>query len=72
MPWMFPQPVSSFIYRNDSKDGKIIFTDVTKTVAKELVQCGLTCDALFTDFDNNGCRDLIVAGEIYACTILYE
>jgi hypothetical protein len=63
MPWMFPQPVSSFIYRNDSKDGKIAFTDVTKTVAKELADVGLTCDALFTDFDNDGWQDLIITGE---------
>ena len=27
-PHNYPKPVSSFIYRNDSKDGKILFTDV--------------------------------------------
>ena len=28
-PENYPKPVSSFIYRNDSKDGVIKFTDVT-------------------------------------------
>ena len=29
-PWHYPKPVSSCILRNDSKDGKAIFTDVTR------------------------------------------
>jgi hypothetical protein len=63
LPGKYPQPVSSFIYRNDSKDGKIEFTDVTKEVAPGLQQIGLVCDALWTDFDNDGFTDLIIAGE---------
>jgi len=62
-PWNYPKPVSSYIYRNDTKDGRILFTDVTDTVAKELNKIGLVCDALFTDFDNDGWMDLILAGE---------
>ncbi|MCW3119816.1 MAG: RNA-binding protein [Chitinophagaceae bacterium] len=63
MPGRYPEPVSSFIYRNDSKDGKIKFTDITGDVAKELKNIGLVCDALWTDFDNDGWTDLIIAGE---------
>ena len=63
LPGKYPQPVSSFIYRNDSKPGKIKFTDITDSVAKELNNIGLVCDALWTDFDNDGWTDLIVAGE---------
>src|SRR5579871_1376551 len=59
----YPQPVSSFIYRNDSKNGVVKFTDVTATVAKDLINIGMTCDALFTDFDNDGWPDMIIAGE---------
>jgi FG-GAP-like repeat len=55
--------VSSFIWRNDSKDGHVVFTDVTQTVAADLVNCGMVCDALFTDFNNDGWPDLIMAGE---------
>jgi len=59
----YPQAVSSFIYRNDSKGGKIKFTDVTASVAPSLINVGLTCDAIWTDFDNDGWQDLILAGE---------
>ncbi len=62
-PWSYPKPVSSFIYRNDSKNGHIKFTDVTNEVAKDLKNIGLVCDAMFTDFDNDGWPDLILAGE---------
>jgi ASPIC and UnbV/FG-GAP-like repeat len=69
-PWNYPKPVSSFIYRNDSKNGLIKFTDVTATIAKDLLNIGLTCDALFTDFDNDGWPDLILAGEWMPITFL--
>ena len=69
-PWNYPKPVSSFIYRNDSKDGHIKFTDVTKQIAKDLVNIGLVCDALFTDFDNDGWPDIILAGEWIPLTFL--
>ncbi len=63
MPGSYPMPVSSFIYRNDSKNGHAKFTDVTATAAKELTNIGMICDAVWTDFDNDGWTDLIVAGE---------
>jgi hypothetical protein len=62
-PWNYPKPVSSFIYRNDSKNGTIKFTDVSNTVAKGLANIGLVCDAIWTDFDNDGWQDLILTGE---------
>ncbi len=69
-PWNYPKPVSSFIYRNDSKNGIIKFTDVTNEVAKDLNNAGLVCDALFTDFDDDGWPDLIVTGEWMPLTFL--
>ena len=63
LPGKYPLPVSSFIYRNDSKDGQIKFTDVTADVAKGLQNIGMICDAIWTDFDNDGWTDLIVVGE---------
>jgi len=63
LPGKYPLPVSSFIYRNDSKNGKLKFTDVTASVAKNLQNIGMVCDALWTDFDNDGWTDLIIAGE---------
>jgi hypothetical protein len=69
-PWNYPKPVSSFIFRNDSKDGKIKFTDVTSSVAKDLANIGMVCDATFSDFDNDGWPDLILAGEWMPVTFL--
>ncbi len=69
-PGRYPQPVSSFIYRNDSKNGHIHFTDVTATVAKDLLNIGLVCDANWTDFDNDGWPDLVLAGEWMPITFL--
>ena len=69
-PWNYPKPVSSFILRNDSKDGHVKFTDVTASVAKDLDKIGLVCDAVFTDFDNDGWPDLVMAGEWMPVTFL--
>jgi hypothetical protein len=69
-PWNYPKPVSSFIFRNDQKDGKVHFTDVTTQVAPALNNLGLVCDALFTDYDKDGWPDLILAGEWMPITVL--
>ncbi len=69
-PWNYPKPVSSMILRNDSKDGHVKFTDVTATVAPELKDIGLVCDAIFSDFDNDGWPDLILTGEWMPVTFL--
>lgn len=69
-PWKYPQPVSSFIYRNDSKDGIVKFTDVTSTVAPGLNKIGMVCDAVWTDFDNDGWIDLVLAGEWMPVTFI--
>ncbi len=69
-PWNYPNPVSSIILRNDSKDGHVKFTDVTTEVAPALNKIGMVCDALFTDFDNDGWPDLVLAGEWMPVTFL--
>jgi ASPIC and UnbV/FG-GAP-like repeat len=63
LPWNYPKPVSCVIYRNDTKNGKVLFTDVTSRIARPLLQVGMVCDAICTDFDNDGWQDLILAGE---------
>lgn len=63
LPGKYPLPVSSFIYRNDSKPGVPKFTDVSDEVAPALKDIGMVCDGLFTDFDNDGWVDLVLAGE---------
>ncbi len=69
-PWNYPKPVSSFILRNDSKNGVVKFTDVTSTVAKGLNNIGMVSDAIFSDFDNDGWPDLILTGEWMPVTFL--
>lgn len=70
VPHQYPRPVTSVILRNDSRPGQPKFTDVTKTVAPELQNIGLVCDALWTDTDNDGWPDLMLAGEWMPLTIL--
>ncbi len=69
-PEHYPRAVSSFIYRNDSHDGKVKFTDVTATAAPDLQHIGMVCDAIWTDFDNDGWPDLVLAGEWMPVTFL--
>ncbi|QHT68359.1 VCBS repeat-containing protein [Rhodocytophaga rosea] len=66
----YPKPVSSFIFRNDTQNGQVKFTDVTATIANGLQQIGLVCDAIWTDYDNDGWVDLMLAGEWMPLTIL--
>jgi enediyne biosynthesis protein E4 len=66
----YPKPVSSFILKNESKSGIIKFTDVTSQIAPNLNNVGLICDALWTDVDNDGWIDLMLAGEWMPITIL--
>jgi hypothetical protein len=62
-PMQYPKPVTSVILRNDSGKDGLKFTDVTHEVAPGLENLGLTCDALWSDFDNDGWPDLVIAGE---------
>ncbi|MES1159730.1 MAG: VCBS repeat-containing protein, partial [Bacteroidota bacterium] len=69
-PWSYPKPVSCYLFRNDSQKGHIRFTDVTDELAPGLKNIGMVCDALFTDMDNDGQPDLVLAGEWMPVTFL--
>lgn len=69
-PWNYPKPVSSFLLRNDSKDGVAKFTDVTASNANMLTNIGMVCDAVCTDYDKDGWQDLLLAGEWMSLKIL--
>jgi hypothetical protein len=69
-PGSYPKPVSSFLYRNDVKEGKLRFTDVTAEWAPALKEIGLVCDALWTDYDNDGNTDLLIVGEWMSLRLL--
>ncbi|MBE7174609.1 MAG: VCBS repeat-containing protein, partial [Williamsia sp.] len=63
LPGNYPMPVSSFVYRNDSKDSMVKFTDITENICPKLKNIGMVCDAVWTDWNNDGKMDLVVAGE---------
>ncbi len=69
-PWNYPKPVSSFLYRNDSEKGVVKFTDITQSVSPGLLNIGMVSDAIFTDFNNDGWPDLVLAGEWMPITFL--
>lgn len=69
-PWNYPKPVSSFLFRNDTRDTTIRFTDVTASVAPALKNIGLICDALCSDVNGDGWTDVLLAGEWMAPTYL--
>lgn len=63
LPHKYPTPVSSYILRNDSNSKEIKFTIANDQDALELTDIGMVSDALWTDFDNDGWIDLMLAGE---------
>ncbi len=69
-PNKYPMAVPSYLLRNDSQKGKAHFTDVTAQLAPMLAKGGLTCDALWTDYDNDGFVDLLLASEWAPLTML--
>ncbi|GAB4033766.1 VCBS repeat-containing protein [Spirosoma jeollabukense] len=61
----YPYPPRSYLLRNDN--GR--FTDVTDQLAPGLRQVGMICSALWTDYDNDGWPDLMLAGEFMPITL---
>jgi hypothetical protein len=59
VPGAYPMPARSYILRNEG--GK--FIDVTTEVCPALELPGLVVDALWSDYDGDGKRDLVVVGE---------
>ena len=63
MPGSFPLPSKSYLLRNDSKNGKVIFTDVTDEIAPALRQPGMVTTAVWTDLNNDHYPELMIAGD---------
>ncbi len=59
VPGAYPKPARSYLLRNDGGS----FTDVTAEILPELTEFGLVSDALWTDFDQDGKVDLLLAAE---------
>ncbi|MEQ6122502.1 VCBS repeat-containing protein [Reichenbachiella sp. MALMAid0571] len=65
-PWNYPSPASSRILNNNGG----VFTDVTNTIAKDLLNIGLVTDATWIDFDQDGLTDLMLLGEWMPITFI--
>lgn len=70
IPGKYPLAASSSILRNDSQKNQCKFTDVTAEVAPRLINSGLVSGALWTDMDQDGWMDLLIAGEFMPVTCL--
>jgi hypothetical protein len=62
-PGSYPLPVSSILLQNNSTAERLVFTDITKTHAPQLINMGMICDAIWTDANNDDQPDLMLAGE---------
>jgi len=68
VPGAYPDAPPSRLYRNDG--GK--FTDVTQELAPALLQAGMVTSALFTDVDDDGWLDLLVAAQWQPIRLLHN
>ena len=62
MPGSFPLPSKSYILRNDSHDGQVLFTDVTDQVCGECRLPGMVTAASWTVTGSGPYPDLLIAG----------
>ena len=70
IPGEYPLAADSYLLRNDSYSSTLKFTDITKEVAPNLIALGLVTSGLWTDVDNDGWTDLLLAGEFMPITFL--
>ena len=70
VPFQYPKSTTSRLLKNESIKGHIKFVDVTPTLAKDLINVGLICDGIWSDYDLDGWQDIILAGEFSDIKIL--
>ncbi len=69
-PAEYPKPVSSYLLRNDTEGGQVKFSLVNESQAPMLNDIGMVCDAVWSDHNQDGWVDLVLAGEFMPITIL--
>lgn len=68
IPGNYPLAANSYLLRNDSDSKNCRFTDITKQLAPKLISLGMVTAGLWTDIDNDGWTDLLLAGEFMPIT----
>ena len=63
IPGKYPLPSNSSLLKNESRNGKIKFVDVTKDMAQFMFNMGMSSDAKWVDIDNDDDLDLFIVGE---------
>lgn len=63
IPGAYPLPGKSRLLVNESKEGRLRFTDATDQLAKGLREVGLVTGAVWSDADGDGWLDLLVTRE---------
>ena len=71
VPSQYPKPATSYLLRNESRDGKARFV-IDEQANAVFGQLGMVSDALWTDYDSDGWVDLIMAGEWMPLTLLHN
>jgi len=64
-PGKYPIAPKSYLLKNDSENGNVQFTDATP---KALSEIGMVTSAIWTDYDNDGWKDLMLVGEFMPIT----
>ncbi|MCL6267733.1 VCBS repeat-containing protein [Flagellimonas myxillae] len=67
LPGQYPHAGESTIWRNDSQNGQIKFTNINEVLLEDL---GMVTDAVWGDMDGDGWDDLVIGGEWMPITIL--
>ncbi|SDF18232.1 VCBS repeat-containing protein [Ulvibacter litoralis] len=65
IPGQYPKAPRSYLLRNDAG----VFVDVTSEIAPGLLNPGLVTSAIWTDYDKDGKKDLMVTGEWMPITV---
>jgi len=63
VPGKYPMAASSYILKNESKNGRISFKNTSSSVAPFFKNLGMATSAIITDFNNDNWQDIIIVGE---------
>jgi hypothetical protein len=71
LPGSFPLPSKSYLLRNDSHNGNILFTDVTDQLAPTLREPGMVTAAAWVDMNHDQFPELLLAGD-WMSVVLFD